>query len=179
MRGRTTRLSLALVGALVGALAFGVGGCGQDSGSGGVATGNGSSAPKPTASASADLRKFAQCMRDNGVDMPDPDPNTGRIDIRRLRANDDPKFQHAMEQCRSLLVGAAATQQLTAAEIEQLRQFAGCMRDNGVDLPDPDPGGGLFTAMNKQDRNSPTFQKAMQACASRLPQSILGGGSGS
>jgi hypothetical protein len=184
MRGRTTRLSLALLGALVfGALgAYGMSGCGgKDSSSGGVATGNGSSAPKPsaTASAAADLTKFAECMRDNGVDLPDPDPNTGRIDIRRLRGNNDPKFQHAMEQCRSLLVGAAGGQQLTPAEIEQLRQFAKCMRDNGVDLPDPDPGGGLFTAMGKLDRNSPIFQKAMQSCASKLPQSITGGGSGS
>jgi hypothetical protein len=118
-------------------------------------------------------------MRDNGVDMPDPDPKTGRIDFRALRGNSDPKFQDAMNKCRSLLVAAGSAQQLTTAEIEQLRQFATCMRDNGVDLPDPDPNGGLFTAMQKQDRNSPTFQKAMQTCFSKLPQSITGGGNGS
>jgi hypothetical protein len=62
--------------ALVGAAA-----CARSSASPGVATagGKGSASAHPTASVDPQeqAREFAQCMRDHGVDMPDPDTDGG------------------------------------------------------------------------------------------------------
>jgi hypothetical protein len=83
-----------------------------------------------------------------------------------------------MEACRTLLPNGGVRPTPDAAQLEQLRVFAQCMRDNGVDMPDPDPNGAGFglgagggAGRNPQlDRNNPTFQKAFEACQSKLPQ---------
>src|SRR6266545_7621791 len=70
-------------------------------GSGGKS--NGTDAPgqdKDTA------RKFAQCMRDNGVpDFPDPDAK-GEFRGQGHERQNDPKFAAANEKCRSLAPGS-------------------------------------------------------------------------
>jgi hypothetical protein len=51
------------------------------------------------------MRKFSQCMRDNGLpDYPDPDPD-GRVRGPGHEQQDDPKFRAAMEACRQQLPG--------------------------------------------------------------------------
>jgi hypothetical protein len=66
--------------------------------------------PTPAGPADPDTveqkRRFAQCMRDNGVkDFPDPDPATGELGgwIRR----DDPTAMAAADKCRVLLPTSA------------------------------------------------------------------------
>jgi hypothetical protein len=171
---------LALAGTTL-ALALGLlAGCGQAKANEGVATASGGSAtPKASASAGAAdraeaFRQFAQCMRDNGIDMPDPDPDTGRPRFGGTitDANRD-KFQAAMQKCRTLLPNGGVRPSLDAAQIEQIRQYAQCMRDNGVDMPDPDPNAsdfGFGGFAGRVNRDSPTFQKARDACQSKLPQ---------
>jgi hypothetical protein len=51
--------------------------------------------------------------------------------------------------------------------------FAGCMRDNGVNMPDPGPGQqGLIDAFNALagDYDRATLQRAVAACEDQLPQ---------
>jgi hypothetical protein len=179
--GRTA-LALPALALLLGAVAA----CNRSAADPGIATANGAQ-PKASASAAAagaDIQKFAQCMRDNGIDMPDPDPNTGRPQFGGAANGNREAFQKAMQACRTLLPNGGTRPQLDQAQIEQLRVFAQCMRDNGVDMPDPDPNGGGFGlglgggGQNPQlDRNNPTFQKAFEACQSKLPQ-FRGGGPG-
>ena len=61
--------------------------------------------------------KFAQCMRDNGVeDFPDPTKDGPLIDTNRIPsaagrgARSIPGFQAAMEKCRDALAGALGDQ---------------------------------------------------------------------
>lgn len=169
------RIRIVAVAAL---LLAGLSACGQDGDGSGIASANGGGAA-PTASASAaataDFTKYAQCMRDNGIEMGDPDPNTGRPDID-INNIDMDKFRAAQEKCRDLLPAGGMRGTLDAAQQEQLRVFAQCMRDNGIDMPDPDPNGGGFgglfggggSGQGTIDRNSPTFQKAMEACQDKL-----------
>jgi hypothetical protein len=50
-------------------------------------------------------RKFAQCIRDNGVpDFPDPDAS-GRFSGAGHEQQDNPKFKAAQEKCRQTLPG--------------------------------------------------------------------------
>ena len=43
------------------------------------------------------------------------------------------------------------------------------MRENGIDFPDPDPGGGFGRAVGDFDRGDPKFQEAMQECFELRP----------
>lgn len=164
--------------------------CGSGKKDGGIATAGGV-VPAPAASAqpsaSADreeaLRQFAQCMRDHGVQMNDPDPNGGGFGFGggggggqrggggfRQDLN-NPNFQKAIEACRSKLPNGGAPPSLSPEQLDALRAFTQCMRDNGVDVPDPDPNSpGLgFARGGRIDMNNPNFRKAFDACRDKLP----------
>jgi len=52
--------------------------------------------------------------------------------------------------------------------------FAECMRDNGIDMPDPGPGqrglGEAFQHEDVQDEDRETLQQAIAACQDLMPQ---------
>jgi hypothetical protein len=152
--------------------------CGGDKDEG-VATAGGAA---PTASASAALskdeqgRKFAACMRENGVDMPDPEP--GEAMRAELAKVDKTKLQAAMAACQSLLPGGGEGKLLDPQQVEQLRALAKCMRENGVeDFPEPDDTGKLRIEGNIAEmRESPQFKAAMEKCDDIFPNFKGGGG---
>jgi hypothetical protein len=122
---------------------------------------------------------FAACMRDNGLeDFEDPEIDAdggiafgfrglvedGEVDRDTVRA--------AMQTCRIHLEGLSfAASDLDRTEIEdQMFEFAACMRDNGIDMEDPEfsgtpgqggPGSGPFAELDPDD---PEFQAALEAC---------------
>jgi hypothetical protein len=151
-------------------------GCGGETDSG-VATANGA---KPSASASASSaadqgRKFAACMRDNGVDVPDPDAGTGKVPLGDLKQGDKQDFLAAMKKCEQYLpTNRTQPGPLSAEDVEKQRKFAQCMREHGVDLPDPDPDGRIrIPASGKGttvDRTDKKFEDALEACRSLNPK---------
>jgi hypothetical protein len=158
-------------------------GCGSESGPK-VASANGGagSGAQPSASATTEveqgeaLRRFAQCMRDNGVDMPDPEVQPGGgVIMRRRGTNVDPnddKFQAAMQKCRTLLPNGGVPPTMSPEQLEQMQKFAKCMRDNGIDMPDPDPATGgvrIQRSAGAIDPESQKFQDAMKACEHLRP----------
>lgn len=141
--------------------------------------------------------EFAQCMRDNGVpDFPDPElDENGNFRIFGGRGGDGPgqlgdfdTLQAAFDECDSLIEGVI---QNTFRRIDQTElqdnflEFAECMRENGIDMPDPDfsqgfgpGGGGLFLEI---DPNDPEFQEAAEECRGVFegtfgPGGLFGGG---
>ncbi|AVT29703.1 MULTISPECIES: hypothetical protein [unclassified Plantactinospora] len=179
MRRRMSGIWLALP-----VLGLALAGCaGADEGPG-VATAQGGTGAGPTASASAaalsdeDRRlEFAKCMRENGVEMPDPEPGQGGIRIQRNPGDDPAKTQAAMEKCRHLLPNGGQLQ-LNPEQVEQVRKMAKCMRENGVpNFPDPQPDGTMrFDQGSGIKRDDPTFQAAMEKCRGDFPVRIQGGG---
>ncbi len=185
-RGRSGRpvtglIAAALVAALVAA-------CSTSAGHPGVATlasaSPGAAAPSPGASLDpeAALLAFAKCMRDHGVDMPDPvfDGNGGgRITIGGKTeggkdvgtALDGARIDAAQTACDHLLPPRDAKDAMSTADQDKLLAFAKCMRDHGVDMPDPDfSGGGVSFSMGGGiDPGSATFQAAQAACGSLMP----------
>ena len=180
---RTTVLA-ALAVALLAAVASGCGSSG-DGGDGVAALDTGASAAASAGSTTQSdaeqdpqeaALKWARCMREHGVDVPDPQVGSGgRLTVRagtgRRLDRDNTKFQAAIKACGSPLGNARP--QITDEQREQLQEtmlsFAKCMREHGVDMPDPDfsGGGGLFRVggpgggVNPDD---PDFQKAQEAC---------------
>jgi uncharacterized protein YceK len=161
-----------------------LGGCGSAADNGdGVASANGDGSQAPPTSTTQQggteeqMQKFAKCMRDNGVDMPDPGPDGGLGQGADSGIDrNSPTFQKAAEACRQYLPGGGDLSKLDPKLIDQLRQLTQCLRDNGVDVPDPDPNNPTLGlgAMQDIDRNSPAFQKAMEACQDKIPGRLGG-----
>jgi hypothetical protein len=158
-------LTLPLAGASLALAA-----CGED-GSGG--SGGGSRAEIREAALD-----YAECMRRNGVDMPDPSPGQGgRITFRGPGpGGDTPAFERADEKCRKHLEDARPPE-LSEEEQREFREralrHAQCMREHGIDMPDPTFGEGGAVRMRLGegiDPNDPAFQEAQQACAKFGPQ---------
>lgn len=165
------RKTLIVLGA---ALLVALTGCSSGPGEGIASAGGTPSATRKPASDEEKAQEFAKCMRDNGVDLPDPEPDgNGGFDYGMADAGvdvSDPNFRKAVRACRDKLPGGGKDY-LDDPEVQaQLREFAQCMRDNGVDVPDPDPDGGFGGGLADIDRDSPAVKKAMEACQDKLPQ---------
>lgn len=149
------RISTGLVLAALLAL---MAGCGQ------------TAAPVATTKTDQSGLKFAQCMRDHGVDIPDPQDN-GQVQIRLPAGVDPQKAQAATEQCRQYLPNGGQATKADPQAVEQQRAFAQCMREHGVDkFPDPDANGGFQigpgTGLSPDD---PKMKAAQQECAKLRP----------
>jgi hypothetical protein len=168
---RITGIPLALAAAALAALSA-CGGASDDSG--GVASVNGGAATaaasaSPSADSAAQALKFAQCMRDNGVpDFPDPGPNGGFSGAMSNRL-DEPAVEKALRACRSELPGARRDALADPEVQEKLRQLAQCLRDEGYDVPDPDPNNpaGMLGA-GGLDRTDPKLRQAIEACQEKV-----------
>ena len=181
---------------LVPLLALALSGCAESAAGKGVATANGNKANNNATSGeqvSGDneerRRQFTQCMRDHGMDMPDIDAN-GAVGGGIAKAGEGDKgvtkekAEAAMEACKKYLPNGGEPPKLTPEEQEQMRKFAQCMRDHGVDMPDPDAdtggikvearpgtGGGAGGTTDKiGGLDDPTFKSAFEACKSNLPK---------
>jgi hypothetical protein len=147
------------------------------------------------------MLNFAECMRDHGIDMPDPvfsQDGSGGGTVNKqgqgsgANPKDEPGFAAALEACKHLLDGINREntgKQLTAQEQQAFLNFAACMRDHGIDVPDPDfSGGGVEIGAPdsngggsgpKIEPDSPTFQAAETACQHFLNDAgLVGPGKG-
>jgi hypothetical protein len=169
-------------------LALALAGCGGHGKKPSVATvgGTGKAGASPSASVDrqAAMLAFARCMREHGVDMPDPDAD-GRMTIS---ASGGPanktQMDAAQTACKQYLPNGGTPPSMSPEDLEQLRKFAQCMRDHGVQMADPDPnGGGLSVGngagpdpsssggINKgQALDDPNFKAAEEACKDKLPK---------
>jgi hypothetical protein len=124
------------------------------------------------------LLAYARCMREHGVDVPDPQVDEdGRTEFRlvRPRGNEE-KFQEAQEACGEHLENARP-RNLDPEQEQEIREamlaFAKCMREHGVDMPDPEFGeGGRGTVRMRGNINpeDPKFREAEEACRDLRPQ---------
>jgi hypothetical protein len=135
---------------------------------------------------------FAGCMRAHGVDMPDPQINgDGQGTFTAGVAGDGDnkaKLDEAQKACQSYLdkVKSNAPPMDPAkleAEKQKLLDFAQCMRDHGIDFPDPQissDGGGLSVQMGGPglDPDSPAFKDANDACSTQTGMPPPGSGPG-
>ncbi len=116
-------------------------------------------------------RNFAKCMREHGVNMPDPKTDSNGQDTITLDAGDVPldekKMKAADEACRKLLPNGGEIKPPTPEELDKMRKEAKCMRDHGIDFPDPDPDpgkGGAAIALGDASGDPKKFEDAAKAC---------------
>ena len=118
--------------------------------------------------------QFARCMREHGVDMPDPDPgNPGQIKLGGP-GTDQRKTQEAVQACRQFApIGNGPSGAETPEQNAARLKFARCMREHGVeDWPDPSgaPSGPVMNDSKLTD--DPDFEAAAQACAPLLREAF-------
>jgi hypothetical protein len=179
----TKQLAAVVAAALIGTLAACSGGgsgaqvasiddTSPDTTTGGTAT------TAPTDPEEAALA-FTKCMRDHGIDMPDPQRATAAAGGAKgggpvIAVNgdpEDPSFQRAQKACEPLLAKAAGELDNDPARQAEMKQklldFAQCMRDHGIDMPDPqfDSQGRVKIDMGQRpEGDDAAFQKATEAC---------------
>ncbi|PRX98071.1 hypothetical protein [Allonocardiopsis opalescens] len=149
-------------------LAAGLAGCGGGA-QGDETTGTGAAgggAATGAAAAGEAMLAFYDCMRDHGIDVPDPDPNNPRIDTSQFDM-DDPATQEALQDCRSEMPNGGEPPPADEERMAAMRDFTACMQENGIDMPDPNADGSL-SMPEGADPNSAEFQEAMGACRSSL-----------
>jgi hypothetical protein len=176
------------------ALALGAAACGGSPDSGGVATlggdrqtGNGGNSGGGNGTAKKDPQEaaleFARCMREHGVDMPDPEVDSqGRMRITvggGGKGGPDPKKLDAAQRACGHLMGGGGEGpgKLDPKAQDAMLAFARCMREHGIDMPDPTDGGLIFNSKRGQgpDPDSAKFKEAERACDHHLAE-LRGGG---
>jgi hypothetical protein len=167
------------VGAVLLALVLGLtAACGKARAPG-VATARGtgpaaSATPTTSVDPEEQRRLLAQCLRDHGVDVSDadPEPGGGGGGGLRIRASEGTHMDEAFRACQKYATGGNMASP-DPQTVEQFRQFTQCMRDHGIDVPDPDPNGGGGVKMSKGpggiNPDDPKFKAAEQACQDKLP----------
>lgn len=84
---------------------------------------------------------YAQCMRDEGIDFPDPEGDGGMSVT--LDAGNAEAMTAASDACRDKLGTPPAPPGGTKSEAEvreEMLKMAQCFRDQGFDVPDPKDG---------------------------------------
>lgn len=212
--GRSVRLGFGALG-LVSCL--GLAACGESSnGSRDVASLDGHDQSSTTAKAGKKAREvseqeredamldFAKCMREHGVDMPDPSSNgnglsvitSGTVSAEGGAGSGepgeiqlDPKIEEASKACDPILKDVFGdAPQMSPEDEAKLRDqqlaYAKCMREHGIDMPDPkvsvdgnsvqisvgSPDGGALSV----DPAGSEFTEANKACQSELGDAMVG-----
>ena len=165
-----------LVALAVATAALGVAACGAESPS--SASSSGREAQMRRA-----LLDYARCMREHGVDMPDPQFSSdgGGATIRQRGPGPDlaPEERQAAEEACKHFRAQIKPPNLSDAEKEENKKAAlansRCMREHGIsNFPDPqfDENGGAMIKLRgggELDPDSPKFKAAEKACRSTLP----------
>jgi hypothetical protein len=122
------------------------------------------------------IRDFSKCMKDHGVDIPEPSgapaPKAGGGQgspgiVVQGAGPDKEKIDKANEACRSLLPNGGQPPKLDAQQLDEARKMAKCMREHGIDMPDPDPNNpGMMLPEGQGQRVDPeVMKKAAEECS--------------
>ena len=114
-------------------------------------------------------------MREHGVDMPDPQVNGEGGAIAIDISGDDidvEELKEAEEECGPILRDAFGDIEIDPeeqAEMEaEMLEFAACMREHGIDMPDPQFGGdgsATIQADSFGEGDQEALEEANEACA--------------
>lgn len=116
------------------------------------------------------FQRYTACMQEQGIEMPDvgSDGDGGVITIQGDGDMDFSAFEEAAAICDPLLEAAFGEFELSpeqeAEMMDQELAFAQCMRDNGVDWPDPSSDGSNMIELG-DDLDPETVDAAIETCS--------------
>jgi hypothetical protein len=173
-RGVATAFAVALLGTLAA--------CGDGDGNAGDAalptaagaSSEGATSDEPDLDPEDAMLKYAQCMREHGVDMPDPEPGGGiSINGEGLSREQMEAAEAACKKWMDMAEPADGGRELTEEEKQSFLDMAACMRERGYNFPDPVFDGGRVTQKIEGGKGSPAgpgpddpaFRKDMEECS--------------
>jgi hypothetical protein len=139
----------------------------------------GTPSPTPSLSFEQRLRQWVECMRGEGFDLPDPARNAeGKIAVEPPAGTQkggplEERYGEAQQKCRKLDPNEVELKPFSAEELEQQRKWAQCMRDQGIEMNDPNPNG--RPPLPKRGTSEAALQKAADACHDEMPRRRSGG----
>jgi hypothetical protein len=118
-------------------------------------------------------------MREQGIDFPDPKPGGGPQTFRvggdsGIDPQEFEKAQKACEQYRDD-IRPNLSEEEKEEQKERALEFARCMREHGIDIPDPQGGAMMIGPDAGINPDDPAFQRAQKACSDKIP-GLFGGG---
>lgn len=126
----------------------------------------------------------AQCMRDHGFDWPDPAFVDGEWETHYEGIDlESPAFEKAEAECQEVRDEARPDSESVddpeerarvEEEMERMLQFATCMRDQGIDFPDPviDDDGNISGPAGPLDGDQEAFDAAREKCEDKTGESM-------
>ena len=133
---------------------------------------------------------FTACMRDHRINSPDPELNAdGTINWEALKGGmaQDPKYatrsKEAFEDCLPLLEGITRAEETSPEDETELQdnllRYAECLREGGLDVPDPDfSGDDKRAGMKTMGQDIKGADSRVQQIEAECTESIFGGGGG-
>ncbi|MFF2198264.1 hypothetical protein [Streptomyces sp. NPDC058157] len=129
------------------------------------ASGKGDGTTGGTGTSGKDADKALQvrkCLREHGVDAPDPQPGQDPRGMTLGTGGEDPEaVKKAFEACG---MQAPGTGEMPQADKDKALKWAKCMRDNGVDVPDPEFKGNSTSATKIPEGQEQAFAEAQKKC---------------
>lgn len=120
---------------------------------------------------------MAQCMRDQGMDVADPEEGGGVQIQGRGKKMSKKKVDDAMAACRKF-APQGLDKGADPKAMDNMREYAKCMRENGVEeFPDPQGGGMRLDAKVAEDPDVPAADKKCKPKMGKGGGGLLGGGS--
>jgi hypothetical protein len=116
--------------------------------------------------------RYSRCMREHGIDMPDP----GAEGQTRIEIDDPDAWEEAEKECRPIIEEVVGTfeppsEEEQARMREEALEFSKCMREHGIDMPDPQFGenGEVTISAGGEEGGGPgpmddDFQAAAEEC---------------
>ncbi len=135
--------------------------------------------PEPTPTTEAvdpeeALQEFTQCMREHGIDMPDPSSGSGGVIEIEGDADGfmlDDVFEEASAACDPILEAAFGEFELSpeqeAEMMDQELALARCMRAEGIDWPDPSGDGNVMIELGA-DIDPEAVNAALDKCTQEV-----------
>jgi hypothetical protein len=172
-----------LAAALLAFAALGIAACGDDAETptaAGATSSEDATSSEETKTREAQV-KFAECMRENGVNIPDPKPGEGLgIKVGPDSGIDPAEFEEASKACEQYRedIRPEMSEEEQAEFKERALEHARCMREKGIeDFPDPtfSADGGAQIQLGRRgerggiDPEDPEFQAAQEACGDLRP----------
>lgn len=103
----------------------------------------------------------AKCMREHGVNIPDPEFQGGHVGREKIPDGiSEDVLKKASEACDKLVPGMGEHD--PAKALDHARAVAKCLRENGLDVADPDETHGL--QIGKPGDDPAVVEKAVKAC---------------
>ncbi|MFZ3471030.1 hypothetical protein ACODT3_21470 [Streptomyces sp. 4.24] len=171
MKRSTTMTTAALLTGLTLFVTACTGGLGGSDGtkdekkdSAGSAGGNGDKGGSSSGADADNALKMRKCLRDNGIDAPDPKPGEDPRGMTLGAGEDQEALQKAMEKCG--MKGPGSGGEMSQAEKDKALAQAKCMRDNGFDMPDPEFNGNARTGFSlPEGADKDKFMAQLNKCS--------------